>query len=50
MALRSYENAGFEVFGFADKFDEHWNTLSKYNTEHITSILKEWTADKQSLR
>ena len=43
-AIQSYDDAGFEVAGFADKFDELWNTLSKYNTEHITSVLKEWVA------
>ena len=40
-AIQSYDDAGFDIADFADKIDEHWNALSKYNIEHITSVLKE---------
>ncbi len=47
VAIRCYDNAGFEVTGFVDKYEEHYNTLNKYYIEHITSALKELMVDKQ---
>ena len=41
-AIRSYDNSGFDVNCFADNFNKHWETLSKYSTDHITTVLKEF--------